>query len=125
MRRIFFFVLSLLCVPLHASAAQPITLAGKFGFLGEYELSARLAEGADGYAGPLIVRHVGLCSHDGPQEMSGEISLKRGKTGGPVSAVLTFNGRRCTYNGTLSESAGGELACPGAAVPASLWPREQ
>lgn len=111
----------------HAAQAQPLQLTGKFGYLGEYEISANLAAdpGARDYAGPLIVRHVGLCSHDGPQQMSGEITLHRANATAPVKATLLFDGRRCTFSGSLSETAIGELVCPGAAVPASLWPRRE
>lgn len=110
-----------------AWAAEPITLAGKFGYLNEYEVSARLGatDERGGYSGALLVRHVGLCSHDGPQEMAGEISLKQERAGAAVTAILAFNGRRCTFSGSLSEGATGELTCPDASVPASLWPREQ
>jgi hypothetical protein len=105
--------------------AQPLQITGKFGYLGEYELSANLTadSGARDYAGPLIVKHVGLCSHDGPPQMSGEITLHRTDAAAPVRATLLFDGRRCTFSGPLSETAVGELVCPGAAVPASLWPR--
>lgn len=118
---------AVLCAAAGASAAPPIDLAGTFGYLGEYEISARLAarDGSNDYAGPLLVRHVGLCTHEGPQEMRGDISLARARTGARATAVLTFNGRRCTFSGALSEQAIGELTCADAAVPASLWPRER
>jgi hypothetical protein len=110
-----------------AAAAQPLTLAGKFGYLSEYELSAQLAApaGSADYSGPLIVKHVGLCSHDGPQQMTGEIRIRLAQASARVKATLTFNGRRCTFSGSLSEQAVGEMACPGASVPASLWSHSQ
>jgi hypothetical protein len=103
-----------------AAEAQSLILSGKFGYLSEYELTATLAAtGAQGYAGTMTVRHVGLCTHEGPPEVDGRITLKLADA--RVTAVLSFDGRECTFIGTLSEADFGELACPGAAVPASLW----
>jgi hypothetical protein len=105
-----------------AAQAQSLTLAGKFGYLGEYELTATLAAtDAKSYAGPMTVRHVGLCTHKGPPQYDGRITLKLADA--RATAVLSFDGRECAFKGTLSKEGLGELTCPDAAVPASLWSR--
>jgi hypothetical protein len=114
-------LLALVCV--QAAQAGALQLAGKFGYLGEYEFSARVAaaDGASDYSGPLLVRHVGLCTHDGPQQVSGEITLRVAQANARIQATLNFDGRRCTFSGALSPQAVGELVCADAAVPTSLW----
>ena len=53
---------------------------GKTGYLGEYELSSivseQVANGRKEYSGPLAVKHVGLCTRDGPQEATGHIRFQ-------------------------------------------------
>ena len=50
---------------------------GKTGYRGEYELSSivseQVANGRKEYSGPLAMKHVGLCTRDGPQEATGHI----------------------------------------------------
>ena len=63
---------------------------GMTGYLGEYELSSivseQVANGIKEYSGPLAVKHVGLCTRDGPQETTGQIRI-------PANRVL--NPRHC------------------------------
>jgi hypothetical protein len=104
--------------------AQPVQVTGKFGYLSEYELTANFGVGrpvANGeYSGPMIVRHVGLCTHDGPNQEDGQIRLKL--SGTRITGILSFGGRECYYRGKLSDSDVGEMNCPGApAVPISIW----
>ena len=53
---------------------------GKTGYLGEYELSSivseQFANGRKEYSGPLAVKHVGLCTHDGPEETTAQIRFQ-------------------------------------------------
>ena len=105
-----------------AAQAQSLQLTGKFGYLGEYELSAQVAAqtaGAKDYAGPMTVTHVGLCTHDGPNQLEGRIKLQFAEAA--VTATLAFDGRECTFHGPLSQTGTGEMVCPGVAVPFSLW----
>jgi hypothetical protein len=104
--------------------AQPVQVTGKFGYLSEYELTANVAADkpvANGeFSGPMIVRHVGLCTHDGPNQEDGKIRLKL--SGARITGMLSFGGRECSYRGRLSETDVGEMNCPGAAaVPISIW----
>jgi hypothetical protein len=119
----------LLALPVVALAlpafAQSLALSGKFGYLSEYELSAQVsahaANGATEYSGPLTVKHVGICTHDGPDQVEGKISLQFVDAQARVKATLVFGEHHCTYSGMLSESRGGELVCPGSAVPFNMW----
>jgi len=103
--------------------AQALLLNGKFGYLGEYEFSAQVAAdaGQAELSGPLTVRHVGLCTHNGPSEVSGQIKLRIAQVSSRVNATLLFDGHRCSFSGTLSQSSIGEMICADAAVPISLW----
>jgi len=109
--------------------ADSIQLGGKFGYLGEYEFSAdipaRDPAGKAELSGPLIVKHVGVCKHDGPDQVEGTISLRFAEASPPrVKATLVFDGHKCTFDGKLSKTnGGGELVCPGAAVPFAMWSR--
>jgi hypothetical protein len=105
--------------------AQPLLINGKFGFLGEYELSATITMVASGrersLMGPMTIRHVGLCSHDGPNESRGEIAIQLIDTKERISAAFEFDGLQCTYNGKLSQQNVGELRCSGRVIPFSIW----
>ncbi len=119
-------VLALLLVMLGVPArAESLQLSGKFGYLSEFELSARLAAPAPNAAelsGPMTITHVGLCTHDGPQQVQGQIRLRFAGANAPVKATLVFDGHECTYSGQLSQSAIGEMNCPGVStLPFSLW----
>jgi hypothetical protein len=119
---VFALLLTLFSVSAHA---ESLRLAGKFGYLSEFELSARLATPASHateLSGPMTITHVGLCTHNGPQQVQGQIRLRFAGAGAPVKATLVFDGHECTYSGRLSETAIGEMSCPGTdALPFSLW----
>jgi hypothetical protein len=111
-----------------AAAAEPQTLelGGQAGFLGEWELSASVTEQSAGgrkeFSGPITMKHVGICSTDGPEERTGRIKLQM--TGSPerIKATLVFDGRECTYNGALSATHVGRMECPATeGTPISLW----
>ena len=53
-------------------------LLGQAGVLGEWELTGNLTEGGQSmeFSGPLKMKHVGICTQDGPEERAGEISLQ-------------------------------------------------
>ena len=105
--------------------AQSLHLAGKAGYLQEWELSATVApqdplrKGA--LSGPLTLKHVGICSAGGAEEKSGEIRLET-TAASRITAKLTVDGAECAFSGTLSEASAGVLECPGIqGVPMSLW----
>jgi hypothetical protein len=105
--------------------AQPLEILGYSGFLGEWELTATVTETAPGrnaYSGPLTMKHVGLCTQDGPEERTGEMRLELSASSSRLDATLRVAGVECRYSGRLSGSYDGTLACPDReAVPLKLW----
>ena len=105
--------------------AQPLEILGYSGFLGEWELTATVTETAPGrnaYSGPLMMKHVGLCTQDGPEERTGEMRLDLSASSSRLDATLRVAGVECRYSGRLSGSYDGTLACPDReAVPLKLW----
>ena len=78
MRALFLpIVLGALATP---ASAQSLQIVGYSGYLGEWELTATVTETASGhtkeYSGPLTMKHVGLCTQDGPEEKTGEMRLQ-------------------------------------------------
>jgi hypothetical protein len=102
----------MIVIPLAAGAAQAQSLrvAGTAGYVSEWELSGvtqTVSGAANEYFGPLTIKHVGLCSHDGPQEELGEIKFRISGSGSlsKIQATLLYLGTRCTYTAKLSNSS--------------------
>jgi hypothetical protein len=115
--------LSILAVP---ARAEPLQIHGTTGYAGEYELSGSVSEqdlnGKKEFSGPLTVRHVGLCTRDGPKETVGEIRFELAKLSSSITATLDFDGSKCAYKGVLSESYHGFMDCGrGGSLPLRLW----
>jgi hypothetical protein len=115
--------LSILAVP---ARAEPLQIRGTTGYAGEYELSGSVSEqdlnGKKEFSGPLTVRHVGLCTRDGPKETVGEIRFELAKLSSSITATLDFDGSKCAYKGVLSESYHGFMDCGrGGSLPLRLW----
>jgi len=115
-------VLGALVAPAHA---QSLEVIGYSGYLGEWELTATVTEmapGQKGYSGPLMMKHVGLCTQDGPEQKTGEMHLQISASLSRLDATLLVAGVECSYSGRLSDSYTGTLACPDReAVPLKLW----
>jgi hypothetical protein len=115
-------VLAAVVEPAHA---QSLEVIGYSGYLGEWELTATVMEtaaGRKGYSGPLVMKHVGLCTQDGPEEKTGEMHLEISATSSRLDAKLSVAGVECTYSGRLSDSYTGTMTCPDReAVPLKLW----
>jgi hypothetical protein len=116
-------------LPTAPAGAYPLQLVGYSGYLGEWELTAALTE--DGsttpkeYSGPLSMKHVGLCTQDGPEEKSGKIRVQMTPSGSRVDATLRVDGIECGYQGALSDFYTGTMDCPGRErVPLKLWINE-
>ena len=97
-----------------------------FRHLGEWELTATVTETASGrtkeYSGPLTMKHVGVCTQDGPEEKTGEMRFQISASSSRLNATLSVAGVECTYSGRLSDSYTGMMNCPGRqAVPLKLW----
>ncbi len=118
------FMLGALATPV--GAAQPLQVIGYSGYLGEWELTATVTETAPGstteYSGPLTMKHVGICTQDGPEEKTGALRLQLSRSSSQLNATLSVAGVECTYTGQLSNSYAGTMNCPGRqGVPLKLW----
>jgi hypothetical protein len=104
--------------------AQSLRITGTAGYLAEWELNGEVTQRASGrsseLSGPAILKHVGLCSHDGPQERSSEIKVRIFRSGSPsqIQTQLLYEGTWCTYSGELlANSTSGFMTCNSAGVP--------
>jgi hypothetical protein len=110
------------------AGAQSREVIGQVGVLGEWELTATVTEqtpdGTRELAGPLSLKHVGLCTQDGPEEKTGALRLHLSSSPARVSATLLIEGTECTYTGNLDVSYEGVMSCPDrSSVPLRLWIR--
>jgi hypothetical protein len=117
------FLAGALAAPAQARSMQ---LVGYAGVLGEWELTATVTEKAAWWAkefsGPLSMKHVGICTQDGPEEKTGEIRLQISALSSRLDATLLVEGIACSYSAGLSDPYSGMMACPDReAVPLKLW----
>ena len=123
-RPIFVVVLSsILTMSAHA---QSLKVTGQAGYLGEWEVTAEivqtLAPGKKEYSGPLTLKHVGLCTQDGPEVKTGEIRLHLSGSASRVTAMLSYDGAVCSYSGKKEDAYTGLMSCPNRRdVPLLLW----
>jgi hypothetical protein len=118
-----FFALGALATP---AQAQSLQLVGYAGVLGEWELTATVTENArrwsKEFSGPLSMKHVGICTQDGPEEKTGEISFRISALSSRLDATLLVEGVACSYSAGPSNPYSGMMACPDReAVPLKLW----
>jgi hypothetical protein len=106
--------------------AEPRQILGYAGVLGEWELTATVNEktrllGKE-FSGSLSMKHIGICTQDGPEERSGEIRLQLSAFTSHLDAKLLIEGIECTYSAPSSGPYSGMMACPDReAVPLKLW----
>jgi hypothetical protein len=116
-------MLGVLATP--ARAAQPLQIVGYSGYLGEWELTATVTETPGStaeYLGPLTMKHVGICTQDGPEEKTGALRFQISASSSRLNATISVAGVECTYSGQLSDSYAGTMNCPGRqGVPLKLW----
>jgi hypothetical protein len=122
-RAILPLALSLIAAPARADSLE---IVGYSGYLGEWELTATIKEDGSaarkGYSGPLSMKHVGLCTQDGPEERSGEIRVQMSPSSSRIDATIEVDGVECGYQGVLSDFYSGTMTCSGReAVPLKLW----
>jgi hypothetical protein len=122
----FFLPIMMGALATPAGAAPPLQVIGYSGYLGEWELTATVMEAVPGstteYSGPLTMRHVGICTQDGPEEKTGTLRFRISAPSSRLNATLSVAGVECTYSGRLSDSYSGTMNCsdrPG--VPLKLW----
>jgi hypothetical protein len=111
-----------------SAQAEPRQILGYAGALGEWELTATVTENplrwAREFSGPLSMKHVGICTQDGPEEKTGEIRFQISALSSQLDAKLLVEGIECTYSGKLSDAYSGMMACPDReAIPLKLWLR--
>jgi hypothetical protein len=118
-------LLSAVASPVHA---QSLRVTGETGYLSEWEVSGNVTQSISGrvreFTGPLIMKHVGLCSQAGPEEKVAEIKLQLAKSSlGPhFHATMTMDGSKCTFSGKFSDTYSGLMDCADAkGVPITLW----
>jgi hypothetical protein len=107
--------------------AQIRQVTGTGGFLSEWELRGTLTErdtpGGRAFSGPVVWKHIGLCSVNGPQETRGDMSyeIARSNVTSLVKGIVSFGDAQCTFSGNFSDNMVGHLDCPDAkGVPLSL-----
>ena len=125
--KIFFLPILFGLLPTPAGA-QSLQVIGYSGYLGEWELTAtvteRISSRTKEYSGPLTMKHVGLCTQDGPEEKTGEMRVRISASSSQLNATLSVAGAECTYSGRLSDAYTGTMDCPERqAVPLKLWVR--
>jgi hypothetical protein len=109
-----------------AGASPPLEVIGYSGYLGEWELTAMVTETTPGstaeYSGPLRLRHVGICTQEGPEEKTGTLRFRMSASLSRLNATVSVAGVACTYSGQLSDSYTGTMNCPDRqGVPLKLW----
>ena len=114
MRALFLLIaLGALAAP---ARAQSLQVSGNAGVLGEWELSAVVAQTASRrngeFSGPLTMKHVGLCTQDGPEKKTGEIRIQLSGSSSRMKATLLVDGVECTYSGRFSNAYTGVMNCP-------------
>jgi hypothetical protein len=107
------------------AGAQSFEVLGYAGELGEWELTGtvtgKTVNQVNEFSGQLMMKHVGICAQDGPEEKSGEIRIQISQAS-RMSATLSFDGVECMYAGQLSDAYKGAMRCPDRrAVPLIIW----
>jgi len=96
--------------------AASMQVAGTLGYLSEWEVTANVTEdvsaGKDEFSGPVIVKHVGVCSPGHPTEMSGRIRYRiAGWMTRTMSGTLSLDGVECGFAARLSKAYEGATSC--------------
>jgi hypothetical protein len=116
-----------LAVAVDPAQAGSLRVTGTAGYLSEWELDGDVTDEMSGeakaFSGPLIWKHVGLCSVNGPQEKPGKINFQISGSGASsrIDATLWLDGAPCRYSGSLSDRSTGVMDCAHASgVPLTL-----
>lgn len=109
-----------------SNAVQARELAGRFGYLGEWDVAATLSEekpagsSATALAGLLRMKHNAVCGPGETPEKSGHIRMSL--RGDRYTAQMTLAGTSCAFSGTLSQAAHTFVTCGGEGqIPLRLW----
>jgi hypothetical protein len=120
-------ILAVVAVTAAPAQARSLQIAGTAGYLAEWALSGVITETAGNsseFFGPLVVKHVGLCSMNGEQEKPGTIRFNLSSAGASslMHATLSLGNASCTYTGAFTDqSTSGAMDCSDAqGVPLSI-----
>jgi hypothetical protein len=95
--------------------AQSFSAQAAVGYLGEWEMKGSLAKTATStgaaYAGPVTLRHVGLCSANGVEEKSGTLELKMSSRKSDIEGTLALPDDNCRVTASVSQGYAGLLNC--------------
>jgi hypothetical protein len=102
--------------------AQSYFINGQAGYLGEWEIKANLArtitDSGVSYDGPVTLRHIGLCSVNGPEEKSGVVRLTVSRRTSAVQGMLSLKDDTCRIVAAAAKPYSGLLNCrEGQGVP--------
>lgn len=110
-----------------AAQAASLRISGTAGYLSEWELNGEVIEKKSGEArelsGPLVWKHVGLCSVNGPQEKAGAIDLRIIGSGSSshINGAVWLEGARCELNDEPSGASSAHMDCSSAkGIPITL-----
>src|ERR1700759_1641296 len=113
MRSIALCAIAVLCLAPPAVAQEARTVPGQFGSLGEWDLTATLTQRPGGeWVGPALMKHVGYCTVDGPEEKTGELRVTLAESRGRMNGTILIDGVSCTFRVRLKEGYDGTLRCP-------------
>jgi hypothetical protein len=107
------------------ACAGDVKVTGRVGYLSEWEITATAHATTTGrrteFAGPLVMKHIGVCTINGAVEKSGEIRFWRtGFLSSRIEGVLTLEDEQCTFEAREATDEG-VMKCPRkGGVPLSL-----
>lgn len=116
------YFIALLASP---ACASDVVVTGRLGYTSEWEIAARAhpvgTGGSAEFAGPLVIKHVGVCSPNGSVEKLGEIRFRRtGFLSSRIEGVLSLENEQCTFEAREATQEG-VMKCPNkGGVPLSL-----
>ena len=113
---------ALLSLAASNASAQSLSAIGVAGYLSEWQLKAQLSRTSTTgeFTGPLSIKHVGLCTHDGPDEITTQLNLRIidaklwfAKARSEIKATFVMDGFECTLAGSFSGTYRGSMDCAG------------
>jgi hypothetical protein len=118
-------VLLALAVAGTPARSRSLHIAGTAGYLSEWQFDGEVAETATSgeLVGPLVWKHIGLCSVNGPQVSPARFTSGfRGRVPRPRSMRQFYStARGALIAGTFSGSSEGRMDCPDVgAIPLSI-----
>jgi len=107
------------------AAPESLEVLGQVGVLGEWELTANLAAtnaARKEFSGPLVMKHVGLCTQDGPDVKKGELRVQLSSVSRMKATLIMEGATPCTYQGQKSDAYKGMMRCSDQRdVPLLIW----